>query len=192
VYEKVLTAAEVAVAASAKYVAPGGGSGSRGAGAVKRVLREFTEIQLQVGAVGLHVFVNATDCRCWKAVLSGLEGQPYSGGTWMLTIDFPENYPFAAPKIRFVTPMFHPNVSSDGRVCLDILKGGWSPALTAMKVLQSLRLMVLEPNADDALDAYKGQLYNDDKAEYLRQAAKHTQEHASGNMKKLAVKFNLE
>ena len=103
-----------------------------------------------------------------------------------------QNYPFAPPSVRFVTPIFHPNVNSDGRVCIDILKDNWSPALSASKVLRALRQLVLQPNPDDPLDVYKGQLYSDDKAEYMKEAAKHTAEHANGSFGELAAKYNLE
>lgn len=58
---------------------------------------------------------------------------PYAGGVFFLNIDFPIDYPFKPPKISFKTKIYHPNINSNGNICLDILKNNFSPALTVSK-----------------------------------------------------------
>lgn len=58
----------------------------------------------------------------------------------------------AAPKVRFLTKIYHPNVDKLGRICLDILKDKWSPALQIRTVLLSIQALMSAPNPDDPLD----------------------------------------
>jgi len=55
------------------------------------------------------------------------------------------------PKVRFLTKIYHPNVDKLGRICLDILKDKWSPALQVQAVLLSIQALLSAPNPDDPL-----------------------------------------
>ena len=48
-----------------------------------------------------------------------------------LEIQFPPDYPFKPPKIRFTTKVYHCNINSSGGICLDILKDNWYAGTTA-------------------------------------------------------------
>ena len=78
------------------------------------------------------------DIYAWEATVMGPAGSVYEGGVFQLSIIFPSNYPFKAPKIKFVNRIYHPNINSAGGICLDVLKDQWSPALTITKLLLSI------------------------------------------------------
>ena len=80
--------------------------------AQRRLLREFRRFQDDppLGVTGAPTKDNILK---WNAIIFGPEGTPFEGGTFKLTIDFTENYPYDPPIVRFVTQMFHPNISQD-------------------------------------------------------------------------------
>ncbi len=129
---------------------------------------------------------------------------PYSGGVFFLAIHFPTDYPFKPPKVNFTTRIYHPNINSNGSICLDILRDQWSPALTISKgttnwiylcaeelrehmnlwlilcvlVLLSICSMLTDPNPDDPLVPEIAHVYKTDRSRYESTAREWTRKYA--------------
>lgn len=56
------------------------------------------------------------------------------------------------PRIRFLTRIYHPNIDRLGRICLDVLKNNWSPALQIRTILLSIQALLGAPNPEDPLN----------------------------------------
>ncbi|KAM4874264.1 ubiquitin-conjugating enzyme E2 D4 isoform 8-T8 [Thomomys bottae] len=114
----------------------------------------------------------------WQATIMGPNESPYQGGVFFLTIHFPTDYPFKPPKVAFTTKIYHPNINSNGSICLDILRSQWSPALTVSKVLLSICSLLCDPNPDDPLVPEIAHTYKADREKYNRLAREWTQKYA--------------
>lgn len=56
-----------------------------------------------------------------------LEETPYAGGHFRIKLVLSRNFPQEPPKGFFLTKIFHPNVASNGEICVNTLKKDWNP-----------------------------------------------------------------
>ncbi|OCB90038.1 ubiquitin conjugating enzyme [Sanghuangporus baumii] len=146
--------------------------------ALKRINKELTDINRDP-PVGFSAGPVGEDLFKWRATIMGPQDSPYKDGVFFLNIHFPTDYPFKPPKVNFVTKIFHPNINSDGSICLDILRDQWSPALTVTKVLLSISSLLTDPNPDDPLVPEIANMYKTDRAKYEELARQWTREYAN-------------
>jgi len=145
--------------------------------ALKRINKELLDLgrdppsSCSAGPVGDDLFH-------WQATIIGPTESPYSGGVFFLSIHFPTDYPFKPPKVNFTPRIYHPNINSNGSICLDILRDQWSPALTISKVLLSICSMLTDPNPDDPLVPEIAHIYKSDRPRYELTAKEWTRKYA--------------
>lgn len=116
----------------------------------RRIIKE-TQRLLSEPAPGIKAAPHEDNLRYFNVLIEGPTQSPYEGGFYKLELFLPEEYPMAAPKVRFLTKIYHPNIDKLGRICLDILKDKWSPALQIRTVLLSIQALLSAPNPDDPL-----------------------------------------
>lgn len=124
--------------------------------AFQRLQREFREVVTSEEAKSTGIQLKALDDQLTKLTgeIRGPPETPYEGGVFTLDISIGDNYPFKPPLVKFVTRIWHPNVSSaTGAICLDILKDQWAASMTLRTVLISVQALLADPQPKDPQDA---------------------------------------
>eukprot|EP01094_Clydonella_sp_ATCC50884_P018024 TRINITY_DN325_c0_g1_i5.p2 TRINITY_DN325_c0_g1~~TRINITY_DN325_c0_g1_i5.p2 ORF type:complete len:167 (+),score=29.20 TRINITY_DN325_c0_g1_i5:27-527(+) len=151
--------------------------------AFRRLMQEYKEITqnpsegLTAGPLSEDNFFE------WEAYIMGPADTPYDGGMFTARLVFPPDYPLNPPKMRFVTPMWHPNIYPNGEVCISILHPPgddpthyesaverWSPVQSVEKILISVISMLAEPNDESGANLEAARMWRDDREEFNRRA----------------------
>lgn len=148
-----------------------------------RLTRELSRLSTDPPP-GIAAYVpNPADMTAIRAQITGPEDSPFEKGVFLLLVNISGRYPFEPPRCRFVTPVYHPNIDSGGRICLDTLKsppsGSWSPAVSLPSLLLSIRSLLASPNPDDGLVPEISELYKRNIKKWEEEARKRTEKEAT-------------
>lgn len=128
--------------------------------ALRRMKRELDLLSRGSAAPGISAWPRDPDSAGARldlldAEIVGASDTPYEGGVFRLQINIPSEYPMKPPHVRFLTRIYHPNIDTQGRICLDTLsmppKGAWKPALNIATLLTTIQALMSSPNPDDGL-----------------------------------------
>lgn len=97
-----------------------------------------------------------------------VSGGPYDAQRYRFVIDVPKKYPFYPPKARCVSPIFHPSVDEEGRVCINITREDWSLRMGVQHVVFGIACIFQDVAVDDPLNAEAGELAARDRKEFKR------------------------
>ena len=98
-------------------------------------------------------FVNPPDKKVFELVYDLTKEDSYwRGGKFKFTVTVDHEYPHRPPRVHCDTPIYHPNIDTQGNVCLNILRGDWSPVLGITPVVLGVSFLFLDPNPNDPLN----------------------------------------
>ena len=143
-----------------------------------RIVKELQKI-IDSPVPGISVGPTEDNVRYLMISLQGPNDSPYEGGLFKLEMFLPDEYPMEPPKVRFLTKIYHPNIDKIGRICLDILKTKWTPALQINTVLISIQALLSCPNPDDPLDPQIAKAWKSNESEAIKEAKNWTKKYAS-------------
>mgnify|MGYP001397297534 CR=1 FL=1 len=121
--------------------------------AQKRLLKDIRNIHCDktLKDNGIYYIHSTSEMARGYALIIGPEDTPYQHGAYLFEITFPENYPHSPPKFKYLTndgkTRYHPNLYTNGKVCLSILntwKGDqWTSSITLSHILLNILSILL-------------------------------------------------
>ncbi|XP_038193039.1 ubiquitin/ISG15-conjugating enzyme E2 L6 isoform X5 [Arvicola amphibius] len=103
------------------------------------------------------------------------EQPPYNLKAFRLRIDFPREYPLKPPTLKFITKIYHPNISKDGLVCLPLVSiGNWKPYTKTYQVLEALIMLVNKPNLEEPVQLELAELLTQNPEMFKKNAEEFT------------------
>lgn len=139
--------------------------------AKRRLIRDYRRLTNDPPG-GVSAAPNPDNLMIWDGVIYGPADTPFEDGTFKLQLSFDDSYPTKPPSVRFLSPIFHPNVYADGALCLDLLQNRWSPTYDVAAILTSVQSLLGDPNPASPANAEAAQLFRDNMAEYLRRVVR--------------------
>jgi len=152
---------------------------------MRRIAKELADIQNDTDSRILCQSVG-DNISSLKGTFCGPPDTPYEGGTFIIDIKMPDQYPFRPPVMKFETKLWHPNVSSQtGAICLDTLGSAWSPVLTIKSALLSLQSLLSTPEPKDPQDAEVANMLMNDPQRFEQVAREWAVKYAGAPPKKI-------
>jgi len=147
---------------------------------LRRQLLELKKHPVEGFSAGL---VDESNLLEWEILIIGPENTLYEGGFLRARMSFPPEFPLLPPKLRFITPMWHPNIYADGVVCISILHAPgedqwgyeqaserWLPVHTVETILVSVISLLSSdtPNTDSPANVDAAKEVRDDITGYRK------------------------
>ncbi|CAA3008138.1 ubiquitin-conjugating enzyme E2 22-like [Olea europaea subsp. europaea] len=141
---------------------------------IKQLAKELKNLD-EAPPEGIIVGVNDDNFSIIYADIDGPAGTPFENGVFRMKLILSNDFPQSPPRGYFLTKIFHPNISTNGEICVNALKKDWNPSLGLRHVI---RCLLIEPFPESALNEQAGKILLDYYEEYARHARLYTGIHA--------------
>ena len=157
---------------------------------LERIIDEYKEFKdKSISNCGITVGLeNKNDYRLWKATMIGPNETSYKGGTFLIKIKFPDEYPLKAPIAYFYTPIYHINVNPKapkspgdlplGNISISTLSQ-WKPENSIKELLINIFVLLTKPNPYNPYGLDRAEEFIINRTKYEEKARKFTRIYAN-------------
>ncbi|CAF0964222.1 unnamed protein product [Adineta ricciae] len=145
-------------------------------GTNRRILSEVTKLQALASSSECKFLLDKSpvDDPSSNVILGRIlpKSNIYNQAAFQIEIKLPAEYPFKAPELRFVTPIYHPNVDEKGKICVDLINTSetFKPTTPLTDVVKAVANLIDSPNIDHALNPEIAAEYTQNKSTFERKA----------------------
>lgn len=117
-----------------------------------RLLKDFEDLEeiCQTGDLEL-TFPQEGNLRHFRMRITMRTGI-YQNYKFDFDVSIPDDWPTERPNITLLTRTWHPNLTEDGKICLNILRKNYAPTITLASLVPSLQYLFASPNPSDPLN----------------------------------------
>lgn len=83
-------------------------------------------------------------------------------------IFIPQEYPFASPKIKCKTKLFHPCIDNDGNVCLEMLRENWRCTYGIQNIIINLYTIFIDLECETPLNNEAYEMWKNDLEMFIK------------------------
>lgn len=110
-------------------------------------IKELNKSADELADIGIYVNMDGDNMNTYYALLIGEDDTPYEGGFYFFKIVIPDNYPIRPPSFTFLSTQsgvrIHPNLYTEGKVCLSIINtwegDGWVASYSIKTLLMNIK-----------------------------------------------------
>ncbi|OMJ65398.1 hypothetical protein SteCoe_38299 [Stentor coeruleus] len=121
-----------------------------------------------------------SNIKIWNGFIIGPDDTPYCGGCFKIRIEFLDEYPLVPPEFYFETPIYHPNICSNGAVCSPYLRELYTANVSISFIFSTILSTLINPNPKDPMTdrTEMAREFIERRSEFDRKAREMTIQHA--------------
>ena len=144
------------------------------------ILREeFEELKDKpLSDLGYTIELSDNNILKWRVTLLGAKDTSYAEGIFFIELRFPEDYPQSSPRVIFLTPIYHPNVSPNGFVAVNFIIN-WKASTRVREILTKLYAIFYDVNPNSPYSREQAEEFKNNRSLYESKVKYFTKKYAN-------------